>query len=89
MIEKKFCKAQDTGHATVESLKLLFEEAVPEFGRAPDQPLSEYLARAKDFYQAQGKELAHVLLQTLPGGTFDQLLCEMLQIKSSHFRVIF
>jgi hypothetical protein len=44
---------------------------------------SEYRA----FYRRQANEIAEVLFATLPGGTIDQLLCAMLERRTSLFQV--
>lgn len=40
-------------------------------------------------YIRDAKLLADALLETLPGGTMDQLLCELLKRRASLFRVPF
>lgn len=88
MIERRFYKAQPAADP-VESVTLIFETELPERQRDSSMPMPEYLALAKALYQEEAIVLAQTLLKVLPGGTFDQLLCEMLQIKASHFRVTF
>lgn len=45
------------------------------------------LEESKVRFAAQAKELAMALRNHLPGGTLDQLLIELLQMKASHFVV--
>jgi hypothetical protein len=70
-------KAQPTVDP-IEAVKIVMDEEIPEI---------KNLEEAKDFYIEQGKELAAVLCSTLPGGTLDQLICELLTRKASLFRV--
>lgn len=88
MISRRFYKAQAAAE-TVEPVTLVFEDELPDLMRRQNESLTERLADAKAFYQEEAKVLANTLLKVLPGDTFDQLLCEMLQIKASHFRVTF
>lgn len=45
------------------------------------------LSKIKALYTCEGAKLAQQLFDTLPGGTFDALLVEMLDIKASLLRV--
>ncbi|MEN6466080.1 MAG: hypothetical protein ABFD62_12930 [Syntrophaceae bacterium] len=65
----------------VESATIIMDEEVPTF--APPATLET----VRDLYIDQGKKLADVLCSTLPGGTLDQLICELLTRKASLFRV--
>lgn len=56
-------------------------------GLSIDQNTS--LNEARDIYTKQGKLLAESLLSSLPGGTIDALLCELLEKKRSLFTVTF
>jgi len=47
------------------------------------------LTSAKLLYDSQGKLLCDTLLTSLPGGTIDALLCELLKRKSSLLRIPF
>lgn len=59
-------------------------------GAIPDIPLDEdYPAKHREFFEEQGKVIADALFGHLPGGTVDQLICEMLQRRASLFRVPF
>lgn len=48
---------------------------------------AESLHEAAKAYQADARKLCEALYESLPGGTFDQLLVEMLRRKASHFKV--
>lgn len=89
MITVHLYKAQPTGDQIVEDLKIVVDRDLPNFQQRRDDHLETALNRYKTHYRTDAKSLAQLLHKTLPGGTFDQLLCEMLQIKSSHFRVSF
>jgi len=65
------------GSSPIEPTKIVMDEEIP------DMTLTE----AREFYIEQGQELADVLCQTLPGGTLDQLICELMTRKASLFRV--
>lgn len=51
--------------------------------------LEEHLKAHRDYYQIQAKTIADILFKHLPGGTIDQLLCEMLQKRAVLLRVPF
>jgi hypothetical protein len=70
-------KAQPTVDP-IEAVKIIIGAEIPEI---------KNLEEARNFYIEQGKELADVLCSTLPGGTLDQLICELLTRKASLFRV--
>lgn len=70
-------KAQPTVDP-IEPVTILFSDDVPEI-----KELKDY----RPFYIDQGKRLAEALCTTLPGGTLDQLLCELLTRRASLFRV--
>lgn len=54
---------------------------------APDQTVAESLAPIDTIYQQDASAIAHALRESLPGGTFDRLIVELLKMKVSHFRV--
>jgi hypothetical protein len=74
-------KAQPTGDQVIPNLDL---HAVTS---APDIPGSEFEKLYRDFYAAEGKIIADALCASLPGGTLDALLVEMLDRKRSLLRV--
>lgn len=65
--------------AGVPDLVLNIVETVPE---------QETLADSREFFRAQGRALAEALRTTLPGGTYDALLAELLETKLSLLRVV-
>jgi hypothetical protein len=73
-------KAQPT-IGDIESMTIIIDEEVPTF--KTNAPVEEY----RQFYIDQGRDLAEALCLTLPGGTLDQLICELLTRKASLFRV--
>ncbi len=81
MMERRFYKAQALRNSAIESMCLTFETEIPS---VPQEPFANAAC-----YQADAKVLAACLLKVLPGGTLDQLIVELLQIKASHFRVSF
>lgn len=54
---------------------------------APGQTVAESLAPIDAIYQQDALAIAHALRDSLPGGTFDRLIVELLKMKVSHFRV--
>lgn len=72
-------KAQQTvSDEPVPTLELVAYESAPSF---------ETLEEAAATYEKDAKTIANVLFASLPGGTIDRLLVEMLTRKASHFRV--
>ena len=71
-------KAQHIGNEEVEDLQIVFNEELPIFESIQQS--------GKDFIR-QAIILEKLLLNTLPGGTYDRLLGLMLKRKSSHFIV--
>jgi len=57
---------------------------------AREIPPVEHFAQLKDawvLYQAEGQRLADALYDSLPGGTLDQLLLQLLQRRASLFHL--
>jgi len=52
------------------------------YGRTPF-PVLETLQEAAGLHKQQGKGIAKMLFESLPGGTIDALLCEMLKKRAS------
>ncbi len=72
-------KAQPTIKSEpVESARIIMDEEIPE---------SRSLAESREFFIEEGKKIADALCSTLPGGTLDQLICELLTRKASLLRV--
>jgi hypothetical protein len=90
MAELSIYKAQPAIRGEeVDSLVIRIERCLPEVPPIKDEAVDSYLERASENFARDARELAAHLRKTLPGGTFDCLLGEMLKIKASHFRVTF
>lgn len=62
----------------IESFTIVIDEEVPDV---------KTLQTADAIYEAQAKGLCDALEASLPGGTFDRLLIEIMKRKVSHFKV--
>lgn len=62
----------------VQDLAVSIKEEIPDF---------KELGTQDDFTLHEAKCLESALYNTLPGATYDRLLCEMLKRKVTHFRV--
>lgn len=63
-------------------------ESLAAPGRASlDEPFREFEARNRAFFADEAKKLADALYATLPGGTLDALLVDLLDRKRSIYRV--
>ena len=71
-------RARNTGDFEPPKLEIQVVEQVPT---------NMDLVEAKTLYQMQARSLADALFKTLPGGTIDALLCEMLSRKASLLNV--
>ncbi len=76
-------KAQPTGEQKVQDTKIIIECTMPEIKG------DDWLQTIHEAYKTEGKLLNETLHNSLPGGTYDQLLVEMLKTKASHFAVSF
>ena len=76
-------KAQPIGDQIIADLNICAIESVPEQLLPANKPMSEWKPVLIEFYDAQGKVIADSLFSSLPGGTLDALLCEMLERKRS------
>ena len=74
----KIRKAVHTGPQIILDTKIVMSGEPPNLGT---------LQEMAEFYDKQAKELANALEGTLPGGTFNRLLAEMLIRKAGHFAV--
>ena len=70
---------------TVPDLSITTVEELPNLIATRTDALAEGMA----IFRRQAKEIADALYTSLPGGTLDQLLREMLERKASHFFVPF
>lgn len=75
-------KAHGLGGDQVPNLRLVANEEVPELSASPT-----FLADATALYREQGRAIAVALRASLPGGTIDALLVELLTAKASVLRV--
>jgi hypothetical protein len=70
----KICKAQGFRDKPVESTTIQFDQEAPRF---------DSLERQGKLYDVEAQHLADVLCTTLPGGTLDRLMAELLQRRAS------
>lgn len=70
--------------------RTLKDVEVPDTRIFIDQEIPDYktLSDASFAYQSDARELCDALQNSLPGGTFDHLLVEMMSRKVSFFKVI-
>lgn len=79
MIRVSVFKAQDTVRdQPVPSLEIVAYHAIPN---------SPSLEAASEIFQDDAKRVMAAMLASLPGGTLDQILVELLRAKASHFVV--
>lgn len=64
----------------VPSVKIVVDAEVPD---------AQSLFDADEIYRLEAERLCAALEASLPGGTFDRLLIEMMKRKASHFKVAF
>ena len=72
-----------------ESAKIILTKTIPNFLMAKGEPEFKWRKRATETYKEEAVALHKILLSTLPGGTYDQLLSEMMRNKASVFQVSF
>jgi hypothetical protein len=71
------------------------DEQVPDLvlttglGHVPDSPDTKWEAHHRRIHKATGKRIADALFKTLPGGTVDALLVQLLKRRASLFSVRF
>lgn len=73
-------KAQSTGTQEIPNLTIDIDCEIGDAGS---------LEAARLTYEHQGKQLELALYNSLPGGTYDQLLVAMMERKASLFKVSF
>jgi hypothetical protein len=76
-------KAQSVANIGVPDLDIRADQPVPNVGLA-----NTWMADARDFYREQAVEIATRLIQSLPGGTIDALLVQLLDHKRSLLQVV-
>lgn len=79
-----FC-AQPTGGQVIPTVNIRIAEPIPEI--PVDESSTIYLRKHRDMYTCQAKMLSRALCHSLPGGTLDALLVDLLDRKRSLFRV--
>ena len=72
------CKAESIGKQTVPRAIIDIGDTLPNFNS---------LECARGWYTSEAQEIEAALHESLPGGTYDQLLAAMMKRKSSLFRV--
>ena len=70
-------KAQPIGDGVVQDKTIILSASIPHCE----------MAEADSIMELDADKLHQALYYTLPGGTYDRLLCLMLKKKSSHFIV--
>lgn len=78
MKEVQIFRARPIGNQAIEPTTIIISDVVPYFLQEQD-----WQQIAVNTYRHQAKTLAAVLQETLPGGTFDRLLVEMMERKAS------
>ena len=77
-MERRVYKAQRVGGIAIASAKLIMEDELPSF---------ESVEVSVGNFKTDAKAIAGLLCETLPGGTLDQLICELMTRRASLFRV--
>ncbi len=81
-------RASPVGDAQIPRVTINIHGDVPELPPfLPGQTVAESLAPVDAIYQQDATAIAGALSASLPGGTFDRLIVELLKMKVSHFRV--
>lgn len=71
-----------------ESVTIIIDQETPNIeydGRK--EPLVNLYEKAHEYYKSQGEKMTNALLETLPGGTIDEILICLLEYKKSIFKV--
>lgn len=85
MKEINIFKAQRVGDEITESIKIIIDKETPEI--ETNISTKELYQLAHNQYEAQGELLGNILLNSLPGGTIDELLIFLLTHKRSILKV--
>lgn len=82
-------KAQPTvKDEPVEDLTIVMDKELPRIPEdIPVQEGQDSIETSRRLHRAQARQLCNALVMTLPGGTLDALLGELLQLKASVYRV--
>ena len=79
-------KAQPLGDDKIEDTTIILEHTFPKL---EDLDSECKMIESDRLFEADSKALEAILHDTLPGGTYDRLLAEMLDRRKSHFIVPF
>ena len=82
----KIAKASEVAGNAPPDVSIELSGAPPEFGDVT-LPLNDFYGHANNWYELQATQLGSTLIETLPGGTLDRLICFLLRQKASYFRV--
>jgi len=77
-------KAESLPHQEIEDVQIVIESSD---AISFNSDVNVDLNTAREFFKTQGRQLADVLYKSLPGGTLDQLLCELMTRRASLFIV--
>jgi hypothetical protein len=81
-------RASPVADQVIPEVTVIVATDVPELPpMSSGQTVQESLATLATLYQQDAIAIARALRDSLPGGTFDRLVCELLTMKASHFRV--
>ena len=83
----KIAKAGEVAGKALADVSIELSGAPPAFEKRMDISGDDFYKVANDYYETQATELGRVLIETLPGGTLDRLICFLLRQKASYFRV--
>ncbi len=73
-------KAQPIGDSKVEQTNIIIKNKLPKFND---------IETSRSFFTDEAQKIEETLFNTIPGGTYDRLLGEMLKRKASSFVVPF
>lgn len=80
-------KAQQTGDQEVPDLDIRAVASWPNFDAEVHIPRDQFIKRSAELHDRQAGMLVHALQASLPGGTFDSLVAQLLLAKASHLKV--
>lgn len=86
MVSIKVVKAGEVAGNAPSDVLIEISGAPPEFEYV-GLTIHDFYRGANDWYEAQATHLGSTLIETLPGGTLDRLICFLLRQKASYFRV--
>lgn len=83
----KIVKAGEVAGNAPPDVSIELSGAPPEFEKLKAISTADFYEGANNWYEAQATRLGSTLIETLPGGTPDRLICFLLRQKASYFRV--